>query len=259
MELPIVIWNHTHDLYRIYREPTEEDTLLKEHIDDGTGTLTVKRRGRNVAPAHHHTYILFDENDSISKVFKCHQITTEGEGLTATTKYKFRELADERHIAALEEKINTRLEALEQSSLITHATLAAEQSNATGAGLLTKILFREEGNADAWTDGTILLPQGIYRANIELHCTGVNSGSNHLTIQAVYSNNAVPVSDTTKVYIQDSDKLVPDGTTDWYETREFILNLPHEFNKVEFQLAINGYVSNTTDIAADTACYIFRT
>lgn len=257
MELPVVVWNVDNHIFRIYREPTEDDTLIREHTDDGTGTLTPSIRRGARSPAHHHTYILFDENDEISKTYKFVRSYIVGEGATAMSKVKYREIADERHIAELDEKIK----ALEATKLVTQGVVEDEQTGATGNGLVRKILFTDiDKDSSKWTNGIITLDKEIYEVHMTVHCSNVAIATNHVVLEALIEDAADDsTSSVTRLYVKDADRLVNGSVTDWAETRTFILNLPYASNNVSFQITISGHTDNDLTIATDTSVYIFKT
>lgn len=257
MELPVVTWNTDNHIFRIYREPTEDDTLIRYHTDDGTGTLTPSRRGGARSPAHHHSYILFDENDEINKTYKFVRSYTVEEAGVTVSKVKYREIADERHIAELDSKIT----ALEATKLVTKGVVEEEQTGATGNGLMRKILFTDSDKTSTlWTNGIINLDKNIYETHLTIHCSNVNISTNHVSIEALIEDAADDsTSSITRLYVKDADRLVNGNVTDWAETRSFVLDLPYASNNVSFQITISGHTDNDLTIATDTAIYIFKT
>ena len=255
MELPVVLWNLDNHIYRIYREPTEDDNFIREHNVDFEGNLTPKPRRGAVSPNHHHTYMLFDDNDEVNKVYKCVRVYYEGEGTERVQKAVFREIADERHTTALDERITP----LETARLITKGAVETAQVNATGAGSTVTILFADEDkDATNWEDGAVTLSQGTYDVRINIHCNDVHINTNHVTLEAVIENANDSTATTNKLYIKDADRLVSSSTSEWVDSRSFILDLPYESNKVSFMLTISGHSSDSLSISTNSLVYILR-
>ena len=258
MELPVVSINRENRLYRIYREPTSDDNLIREHIDDGEGNLT-PLRARVLSPNYHHTYFLFDENDEISKTFKLVRLYTEGEGEDQVQKATYRELSDERHIDMLQTIITalqTRINKLE-NPVVTEGTLSANLSNITGNNTEYDIMFEDSSNASLWKEGKITLPTGLYHFSLILHLADVPLATNF-----IYVAVKIQPSDSTKTlqtfpYRVDADRLVRSTGALNVDTKSSYFRVTEE-SEVYFTVRVDGGGTDTIDLNSGTRVLIWR-
>ena len=256
MALPYVTVHENTSTYRIFREPTNKDGTILEHRLDAFNSLTPIPRRAEIFPSTHHTYVLLDDDNKVSKTYKCVARYSEGTELVPVFKAEYREILDERHETTLTNRI-TELETLVNTisyRLITVASMSSSISNATGNGARYKFPFTDSNNN--WTSGTITLPAGSYEFTIRQILDLVPLSTNHTHLSADRTPTVKPTPASTVVdFWRDADRLVTsDGGTNVKSITSFFTL--EEENTIEFYITLTGAETNIVTVNENTGIVI---
>lgn len=252
MALPFMEIDRNNSTFRIFREPTEEDGTLLEHEFDSFNSPVPKSRTSEIFPSTHHTYILLNDNNEVSKTFKCVSRSTENENNPLEVpvhKAKYREVLDERHRIALEERMDMQ----GHLEIVSIGTLSQAYTNATGNGTDYKILFSDDdGN---WSDGAITLSAGTYEFSLRPLFENVPSSTNHIRVfieltETNPSGGKDAETRTLEVW-NDSDKLViTNGNMNLNPMNSFFV-IKDERN-LNVNVRLSGGGSDTVTVSSET-------
>lgn len=261
MTLPYLTINTiSRSTLRIFREPTEDDGLLEEHIDIGGDEVIPKPRGSTAPPELHHRFLLLDSNGEVMKTFKCiRAYTEEGQNGKLIAKAKYVEVLDDSHLDKIEMQISTLrdiVDAIPRIETITIGKLSQAYSNATGNGARYKLLFSDTGNN--WVDGTITLDTGTYELILIPKLTNVPESSNNFYVAIdMTATSAKGTPATTEEMWKDQDKLVGSTGNENKTAIPYFLTLTEE-TSLEFFIKVTGGGSNVVGVDENTRVLIKR-
>lgn len=258
MELPYRVLNtNSPYIFQIFREPTENDALLREHLVDDDGVIAPKQRRNPIVPETYHTYLLMDSNNEVMKTFR--NISTyevEEEGVTVK-KAKYIEVLNDSHLDKLEMQISELrgiVDEMTSIDIITIGTLSQAYTNVTGNGARYKLLFSDtEGN---WTDGTVTLDAGTYEFTLLPKLTNVPESSNNFYVAVDMSPSSSKGSPAiTEEMWKDQDKLVGTTGSENKTSIPYFLTLTEE-TSLEFFIKVMGGGSDVVGVDEKTRVLI---
>lgn len=212
MSLEFVLVNQQKKIYRIFREPTENDFFIQEHALDHSGDIFIVKEAPVIPVDVDHVYLLY-EGDIVKKTFKYIGTNIIDEDGTSVSKAKYVEVLNDSHLDKVEMQISdlrSTIESYNNIQITTIGTLSQAYENATGDGTRYKVPFTD--SAGNWTDGTITLDTGTYEITIIPKLTNVPESSNNFYVAMdMTSTDPKGSSAVTEEIWKDQDKLV--GTT----------------------------------------------